>query len=84
MAAVTICSDFGAPQIKSDTVSTVSPSISHEVMGPDAISHLASTKFCLPVIYVLAFFFHITINHRLTGTELHLTHLFIFLGHAET
>ena len=31
MAAVTICSDFGA------TVSTVSPSISHEVMGPDAM-----------------------------------------------
>ena len=27
MAAVTICSDFGAPKIKSDTVSTVSPSI---------------------------------------------------------
>ncbi|XDC64266.1 hypothetical protein R6Z07M_015448 [Ovis aries] len=25
------------PRIKSDTVSTVSPSISHEVMGPDAI-----------------------------------------------
>ena len=24
------------PNIKSDTVSTVSPSISHEVMGPDA------------------------------------------------
>ena len=38
MASVTICSDFGAPQkIKSDTVSTVSPSISHEVMGPDAM-----------------------------------------------
>ena len=35
MAAITICSDFGAPQIKSDTVSTVSPSISHEVMGPN-------------------------------------------------
>ena len=33
MAAVTICSDFGAPKIKSDTVFTVSPSISHEVMG---------------------------------------------------
>ena len=31
------CSDFGAPQIKSDTVSTVSPPISHEVMGPDAM-----------------------------------------------
>ena len=26
------------PKIKSDTVSTVSPSISHEVMGPDARS----------------------------------------------
>ena len=25
------------PKIKSDTISTVSPSISHEVMGPDAI-----------------------------------------------
>ena len=38
MAAVTICSDFGAPsKIKSDTVSTVSPSISHEVMGPEAM-----------------------------------------------
>ena len=37
MAAVTICSDFGAQKIKSDTVSTVSPSICHEVMGPDAV-----------------------------------------------
>ena len=37
MAAVTICSDFGAQKIKSDTVSTVSPSISYEVMGPDAM-----------------------------------------------
>ena len=37
MAAVTICHDFGAPKIKSLTVSTVSPSICHEVMGPDAI-----------------------------------------------
>ena len=26
------------PQIKSDTVSPVSPSISHEVMGPDAMN----------------------------------------------
>ena len=33
MAAVTVCSDFGAPQIKSVTVSIVSPSICHEVMG---------------------------------------------------
>ena len=39
MAALTIYSDFGAPppKKKSDTVSTVSPSISHEVMGPDAM-----------------------------------------------
>ena len=26
---------LGPPKIKSDTVSTVSPSISHEVMGPE-------------------------------------------------
>ena len=39
MAAITICSDFGAQTIKSDTVSTVSPSISYEVMGPDLISN---------------------------------------------
>ena len=33
MAAVTICSDLGAPEIKSVTVSIVAPSISHEVTG---------------------------------------------------
>ena len=32
MAAVTICSDFGAQKIKSDTVSTVSPSISLNIV----------------------------------------------------
>ena len=37
MAAVTICSDFGAQKLKLATVSTVSPSIYHEVMGPDAM-----------------------------------------------
>ena len=38
MAAVTICSDFGAQENKkSVTVSIVSPSICHEVMGPDAM-----------------------------------------------
>ena len=38
MAVVAIYSDFWRPpQIKSVTVSTVSPSISHEVMGPDAM-----------------------------------------------
>ena len=37
MAAVTVCSGFGAQKIKSDTFSTVSPSICHEVMGSDAM-----------------------------------------------
>ena len=36
MAAVTICSDFGGQEIKSVTVSVVSPSICHEVMALDA------------------------------------------------
>ena len=36
MVAVTICSDSGAPKIKPLTVSIVSPSICHEMMGPDA------------------------------------------------
>ena len=45
MAAVTICSDFGAPQkIKSVTVSIVSPSICHEVMGLDAMTLMLSFK----------------------------------------
>ena len=37
MAEVTICSDFGDPPKMSDIVSTVSPSICHEVMGSDAV-----------------------------------------------
>ena len=37
MAAITIYSDLGAPKIKSATVSTVSPSICHEVMGLDVM-----------------------------------------------
>ena len=38
MAAVTICSDLEPPRIKTVTVSIVSPSICHEVMGPDAMN----------------------------------------------
>ena len=34
MAAIIICSDFGAQKIKSATVSTVSPSICHKVSNP--------------------------------------------------
>jgi len=37
MAAVTIHSDFGAKKIKSVTVCTVSLSVCHEVIGPDAM-----------------------------------------------
>ena len=37
MAAVTICSDFGAPQIKVCHYFHCFPSIFHEVMGPDAM-----------------------------------------------
>ena len=53
MAAVTIYSDFGAPQkIKPVTVSTVSPSIYHEVMGLDTMilgfPWLSSISFMLP------------------------------------
>ena len=44
MAAVTICSDFGAQKIKSDTVSTVSPSICHEMMGPDEKVQIFNTN----------------------------------------
>ena len=37
MAAITIFSDLEPKKIKSVTVSIVSPSICHEVMGPDAM-----------------------------------------------
>ena len=37
MAAIAICSDFGAPQNKVWHCFLVSPSISHELMGPDAM-----------------------------------------------
>ena len=33
------------PKIKSDTVSTVSPSISHEEMGPDAVETVSDFIF---------------------------------------
>ena len=37
MTAITVCSDFGVQKIETATVSTVSPSICHEVLGPDAM-----------------------------------------------
>ena len=59
MAAVTICSDFGAQKIKSDTVSTVSPSISHEVIGPDAmILVFCMLTYLLPDHFLFNVSFH--------------------------
>ena len=57
MAAVTICSDFGAQKIKSDTVS---PSISHEVIGLDAmifVFWMLSFKPTFPQKYFLTAWF---------------------------
>ena len=68
MAAVNICSDFGAPKIKSLTVSTVSPYICYEVMGPDAM------------ILVVFFFFNFNTGHLQTWrTHLSESCLFVLL-----
>ena len=48
MAAVTIRSDFGAQKIKSDAVSTVSLSISHEVLGQVAFTYCSAEKGTAP------------------------------------
>ena len=63
MAAITICSDFGAPKIKSDTVSTVSPSISHEVMGPDAMIFI----FFLSFLKIFMYFVNINLSISIGG-----------------
>ena len=56
MAAVTICSDFGSQKNKkSTTVSTVSPSICHEVMEPDVMI-LVFTPGLFLSSYLLFFF----------------------------
>ena len=60
MGAITICSDFGAQKIKSDTVSTVSPvspSIGHEVMGPDVLI-LVDTFHCIFYLVLAALALH--------------------------
>ena len=46
---------WSPPKIKSDTVSTVSPSISHEVMGPDAMI-LVSWMLSFKPTFSLSFF----------------------------
>ena len=45
MAVVTICSDFGAQKIKSDTVSTVSPSVSYASWQIDGETMETVTRF---------------------------------------
>ena len=50
MAAVTICSDFETPKIKSLPVSTVSLPISHEVVGPSGV------RECIYVSLISQFF----------------------------
>ena len=55
MAAITICSDLEPKKIKSDTVSTVSPSVSHEVLGPDVMIFVFRKYLC-SINHVLRFF----------------------------
>ena len=58
MAAVTIFSDFGAQGINSLTISIVSSSICHEVMGPDAMILAFWMLSFKSVFFVLLFHFH--------------------------
>ena len=55
MAVVTICSDFGAQKIKS---LTVSPSIRHEVMRPEAMILVFWMLSFKPTFFTLLFHFH--------------------------
>ena len=57
MTEVTICSDFGAQEIKSVSVSTVSPSICHEVMGlDDDLSFLSVELFFSFFLFIFHLF----------------------------
>ena len=57
MAAVTVHSDFGAKKIKSVTVSIVSPSICHKVMGPDAMIFIFWVLSFKPALSLSSFTF---------------------------
>ena len=58
MASVIICSDFGAQENKSLTVSIASPSMCHEVMGPDVM---------IFILRMLNFFFQARKRNLLDG-----------------
>ena len=57
MAAVTICSDFGAQEVKSVTPSTFS-SICHEMMGPNAMIPCFLNNEFQPSFFTLLFHLH--------------------------
>ena len=62
MSAITICRDFGArPPKWSLTVSTISPSISHEVMGSVQFNSVA--QLCLTLCDPM--------NHSMSGFPVH-------------
>ena len=67
MAAVTNCSDFGAPQNKV-SVSIVSPSVCYEVMGPDVMIFISEC-------WVLNLLFHSSLSLSSTGSSVHLCFL---------
>ena len=58
MATVTICSDFGAPQNKVSHCFHFYPSISHEVMGPDAMILVFRMLSFKPTFSLSSFHFH--------------------------
>ena len=61
MATVTICSDFVAQENKCltiSTVSTLSPSIFHEMVGPDAMIFVLLMLSFKPTFSTLLFHFH--------------------------
>ena len=57
MAAVTICSDFRDQGKKSFTVSVISPSICHGMMGPDAMIFVFWMLSFKPVFSLSSFIF---------------------------
>ena len=60
-------------KIKSDTVSTVSPSISHEVMGPDAMIFVF--QIILKQVVSLAVYCHLfSTDHKLHEDKNHTSH----------
>ena len=58
MAAITICSDFGAQKNKVSHCLHVSPSICHEVMGPDAMIFVFWMLSFKPSFSLSSFTFH--------------------------